>query len=111
MSWKRRWLLARRPELASGVHTVALRTIERWYAATGGAPKSGRTVSVPARILTREWRNYNDVSVVFRPARMTPERLREGYLRLWHEFGSSRGRGAVGRGADDPTLTSPSKSR
>jgi hypothetical protein len=46
--WKRRWLLARRPELASGVHTVALRTIERWYAAAGGAPKTGRTGSVTA---------------------------------------------------------------
>ena len=35
-------------ELASGVHTVALRTIERWYAAAGGAPKTGRTGSVTA---------------------------------------------------------------
>jgi hypothetical protein len=41
-------MLARRPELASGVHTVALRTIERWYAAAGGAPKTGRTGSVTA---------------------------------------------------------------
>ena len=48
MPWKRRWLLARRPELASGVHTVALRTIERWYAAAAGVPKSGRTGSVTA---------------------------------------------------------------
>ena len=46
--WKRRWLLARRPKLASGVHTVALRTIERWYAAAGGAPKTGGTGSVTA---------------------------------------------------------------
>jgi len=48
MPWKRRWLLARRPELASSVHTVALRTIEQWYAAAGGAPKSGRTGAVTA---------------------------------------------------------------
>jgi hypothetical protein len=27
---------ARRPELATGVHSIALRTIERWYAAAGG---------------------------------------------------------------------------
>jgi hypothetical protein len=48
LPWKRRCLLARRPELASGVHTVALRTIERWYAAAAGVPKSGRTGSVTA---------------------------------------------------------------
>ena len=48
MPWKRRWLLARRPELASGVHTVALRTIERWCAAAGGAPKTSQTGSVTA---------------------------------------------------------------
>ena len=35
-------------ELASGVHTVARRTIERWYAAAAGVPKSGRTSSVTA---------------------------------------------------------------
>ena len=46
--WKRRWLLARHPELASGVHTVALRTIERWCAAAAGAPKTGRTGAVTA---------------------------------------------------------------
>ncbi|MDP2305578.1 MAG: hypothetical protein Q8P18_06095 [Pseudomonadota bacterium] len=46
--WKRRWLLARRPELACGVHAVAMRAIERWYATQGGAPKEGRTGSVTA---------------------------------------------------------------
>jgi hypothetical protein len=40
--------IARRAELASGVHTIALRTIERWYAAAGGAPRTGRTGSVTA---------------------------------------------------------------
>lgn len=30
--WRRRWLLARRPSLACGVHSVAMRRIERWYA-------------------------------------------------------------------------------
>jgi len=33
-------------ELASGVQTIALRTIEPWYAAAGGAPKTGRIGSV-----------------------------------------------------------------
>ena len=46
--WERRWLLARRPELACGVHAVAMRTIELWYAERGGAPKEGRTGSVTA---------------------------------------------------------------
>jgi radical SAM superfamily enzyme YgiQ (UPF0313 family) len=43
------------------------------------------------RILTREWRRYNDANVVFRPARMTPDELQEGYLRLWREFYVDRG--------------------
>ncbi len=46
--WKHRWLLARRPKLASGVHTIAPWTIKRWYAAAGGAPKTGRTGAVTA---------------------------------------------------------------
>lgn len=43
--WRRRWLLARRPELACGVHAVAMRRIERWYAEQAGAP-GGQTGSV-----------------------------------------------------------------
>ena len=46
--WKLRWLLARRPDLACGVHAVAMRTIERWYAKAAGVPKEGRTGSVTA---------------------------------------------------------------
>jgi radical SAM superfamily enzyme YgiQ (UPF0313 family) len=42
------------------------------------------------RILTRDWSKYNDANVVFRPARMTSERLLEGYLYLWREFYRSR---------------------
>jgi radical SAM superfamily enzyme YgiQ (UPF0313 family) len=42
------------------------------------------------RILTREWRYYNDANVVFRPAQMTVEKVTEGYLRLWREFYASR---------------------
>ncbi len=38
------------------------------------------------RLLTRDWSLYNDANVVFRPARMTPDRLLEGYLHLWKEF-------------------------
>jgi len=46
--WKRRWLLARRPALARGVHRVALGRIERWYAEAAGVPADGRCGSVTA---------------------------------------------------------------
>lgn len=42
------------------------------------------------RILTTEWRKYNDANVVFWPARMRPDQLHEGYLRLWREFYAAR---------------------
>jgi radical SAM superfamily enzyme YgiQ (UPF0313 family) len=42
------------------------------------------------RILQRDWSKYNDANVVFRPARMTPEELHVGYLRLWRDFYSDR---------------------
>ncbi len=44
--WEPRWLLARRPELASGVHAVALRTIERWRATQHRPPPATLGVSV-----------------------------------------------------------------
>jgi radical SAM superfamily enzyme YgiQ (UPF0313 family) len=43
------------------------------------------------RILTTEWRRYNDANVVFQPAQMTPDEVTDGYLRLWKEFYASRG--------------------
>lgn len=42
------------------------------------------------RLLHREWSKYNDANVVFQPARMSPERLLEGYLHLWREFYRTR---------------------
>lgn len=50
-----------------------------------GTP-SWRRLLVEQRILHRDWSLYNDANVVFRPARMTPEQLHRGYLRLWREF-------------------------
>ena len=46
--WTRRWLLARRSDLADGVLRVALRTIGRWYRQTAGrtAGKSGSVTSI-----------------------------------------------------------------
>ncbi len=50
-----------------------------------------RRLDREGRILTREWRRYNDANVVFRPARLTPDELLDGYLRLWRGFYAERG--------------------
>ena len=42
------------------------------------------------RILTRNWSRYNDANPVFRPAKMTPDELEEGYVRLWKGFYAGR---------------------
>jgi radical SAM superfamily enzyme YgiQ (UPF0313 family) len=42
------------------------------------------------RIFDRQWKHYNDANVVFRPHKMTAERLQEGYLFLWKEFYKGR---------------------
>jgi radical SAM superfamily enzyme YgiQ (UPF0313 family) len=49
-----------------------------------------RELNEQERILTRDWSLYNDANVVFRPNKMTPERLLEGYLYLWREFYRTR---------------------
>ena len=38
------------------------------------------------RLLHEDWARYNAESVVFRPARMSPEELQQGYLWAWEEF-------------------------
>lgn len=45
--WPRRWLLARRPELARGVLAIGLREIGRWYRKACGQP-GGQTGSITA---------------------------------------------------------------
>jgi radical SAM superfamily enzyme YgiQ (UPF0313 family) len=42
------------------------------------------------RIIDRSWKHYNDSNVVFRPAKMSAERLQQGYLYLWREFYGTR---------------------
>jgi len=42
------------------------------------------------RLIDTTWKHYNDANVVFRPARMSAERLQQGYLSLWREFYRSR---------------------
>lgn len=42
------------------------------------------------RILTRDWWNYSEGSVVFQPAQMTPEELKAGQQGAWRKFYSNR---------------------
>lgn len=42
------------------------------------------------RILTRDWRLYNDANPVFRAAQLTPDQVTDGYLRLWRDFYADR---------------------
>jgi radical SAM superfamily enzyme YgiQ (UPF0313 family) len=54
-----------------------------------GTP-SWKALEAQGRILTRDWSKYNDANVVFQPKKMTPEQLRQGYLRLWRDFYAQR---------------------
>ena len=54
-----------------------------------GTP-SWRRLLEEGRILHRDWSRYNDANVVFRPARLTADQLRAGYLRLWRDFYAAR---------------------
>jgi hypothetical protein len=44
--WPRRWLLARRPDLARGVLAIALREIQRWLRSEGTAQLAGEAGSI-----------------------------------------------------------------
>ncbi len=50
-----------------------------------GTP-SWHRLSKEERILHRDWGRYNDANCVYRPAKLTPEQVTQGYLRLWREF-------------------------
>ena len=45
-----------------------------------------RRMEADGRITSRDLSLYNTAHVVFRPARMTPEQLRDGYLRMYRRF-------------------------
>lgn len=49
-----------------------------------------RRFEAEGRLLHRDWSRYNDANVVFRPRKMSPDQLLEGYLYLWREFYRSR---------------------
>jgi len=50
-----------------------------------GSPYWDRMLS-QQRIIDFQWSHYNGANVVARPEQMTPEQLREQFIRLWREF-------------------------
>jgi radical SAM superfamily enzyme YgiQ (UPF0313 family) len=50
-----------------------------------GTP-SWRRLEREGRILSRDWYRYNDANVVYRPAKLTPDQVTAGYLKLWRNF-------------------------
>ncbi len=57
------------------------------------------------RIIDRDWSRYNTSHVVFQPKQMSPEQLREGYLRAYREFYSFKS--ILKRLPDDPRRRAP----
>ncbi|HET7487585.1 MAG TPA: radical SAM protein [Acidimicrobiales bacterium] len=55
-----------------------------------------RRMEAEGRLLHRDWERYDTRHVVFRPARMTPDQLEEGYWRAYRDFYTWRN---IGRGA------------
>jgi radical SAM superfamily enzyme YgiQ (UPF0313 family) len=43
-------------------------------------------MSAEGRLLHRDWDRYDTRHAVFRPARMSPEQLEEGFWRAWNEY-------------------------
>ena len=57
------------------------------------------------RIIDRDWSRYNTSHVVFQPKQMSPEQLREGYLRAYRAFYSFKS--ILKRLPDDPRRRAP----
>jgi radical SAM superfamily enzyme YgiQ (UPF0313 family) len=55
------------------------------------ATPSWKRLEAAGRILTREWKRYNDANCVYQPAQLTPDQVTQGYLRLWRDFYSDKG--------------------
>jgi radical SAM superfamily enzyme YgiQ (UPF0313 family) len=50
-----------------------------------GTPSWNR-LAKQERLLHRDWGLFNDANCTYRPARLTPDQVTQGYLRLWREF-------------------------
>lgn len=64
-----------------------------------------RQMESEGRILHRDWNLYDTAHAVFRPARMTPEQLEEGYGRCYEQLFSHRS--IWRRRPEDPTSVLP----
>ena len=62
-------------------------------------------LEIEGRILTKDWSLYDGRHVVFRPARMTPRALQDGFDRMWTHTYSAAGMGQRLRGR--PYLLKP----
>lgn len=72
--------------MLSFAHKVGLHIAEFAVATPYPATPMWNRMRAEGRLLGRPWNEFNDANVVFRPNRMSPERLQEGYLYLWREF-------------------------
>jgi radical SAM superfamily enzyme YgiQ (UPF0313 family) len=70
---------------------AGVRTAEFFIATPFPGTGFWRQVEAEGRfILPRDWKKYNCANVVFRPRVLSPEELRDGFVRLWREFYGSR---------------------
>jgi radical SAM superfamily enzyme YgiQ (UPF0313 family) len=72
-------------------HTAKIRKCEFAVATPYPGTPDWYRIEAEGRLLTREWRHYNDTTCVYRPAQLTPEQVEAGYLRLWRDFYANRG--------------------
>ena len=71
--------------VANGVETATFHILTP-YPGTG----LFRRMEAQGRILHRDWDRYDTRHTVFRPARMTPDQLEDGYWRAYRDFYSGR---------------------
>lgn len=67
--------------VAQGVETATFHVLTP-YPGTGTFER----IEAQGRLLHRDWDRYDTRHAVFRPARMTPEQLEEGYWRAYRDF-------------------------
>lgn len=48
------------------------------------------------RLLGRPWRYFNDANPTFKPRKLTPDQVTEGYIRLWRDFYATRSETVTG---------------
>lgn len=74
----------------SFAHDAGIRKAEFAIATPYPGTPQWREFVAADRILTRDWRRYNDANVVFKHPKLTPDALQGAYLRLWKDFYAGR---------------------